>query len=223
MALSSAFVILMFPGTVCFALEQLNLLNCSSYKKSPESIINSENVIYFSDVNHSQSSDSCIQCPNFFTDYTVSNFSEEVVKYISGFVALRLKKSIKCEECVGSLTGSKENLMGSFLDFKNKGGLTYPSTDLVSICTLSEKILRQHQQGTNFKLNKLRMISEVVNEFCNKYINKNFIHTPHLHPFIKSVADAFLTLRIQYTCKSQTEQKLSLRPSYTKLIHFKGQ
>lgn len=100
----------------CIPLEQIHILNCSSASPS-ESCINVENIIYHNEIpigNYSGSNAvEPSQCPNFLTPYTLSNFSEEIVTYIAGFVALKLSKSLKCEDCVATLVGDKENLMGS--------------------------------------------------------------------------------------------------------------
>lgn len=79
--------------------------------------------------------------------YNFSNFTKEIIIYIAGFVAHKLSSTIHCETCLQSLCSSnKELLCNSLFAIKNrggyKGGLNYPSDDVICICMQTEKILK---------------------------------------------------------------------------------
>jgi len=83
----------------------------------------------------------------FFTNTTLSQYSEEVIIYIAGFVSRKLGNTLACEFCVGVLFGQKKNLMASLIKVKDRGGLAYPSDDVIKICTVCEKFFRREAFG----------------------------------------------------------------------------
>lgn len=208
----------------CISLEQLQILNCSSSKKTSEIIVDSETLINYDDIinNENPFINDHSQLQLFLTDYALSNFSEEVVKYIAGFVARKLSSSLKCAQCVSCLLGIKENLLGSFIDFTNRGGLTYPSNEVITICIIAEKMFR-HNQNDGERVNKLKLICELQKEYFFKWRNKTAVHAVHLSSFVKTVGNVYLNLRIKYACKSKLKRDTSNRNIFKKLILFKGQ
>jgi len=68
--------------------------------------------------------------------------------YIAGFVAHTLSSKIKCLVCYGALFGEKENFFHSKFTKKDKGGLTYPSDDVVSICIATVKFFKFYNKKT---------------------------------------------------------------------------
>lgn len=58
---------------------------------------------------------------------------KEVVIYISGFISHRLSTKIKCDICCNALFGNKNDFMTSLISVRDKGGLTYPSDDVILI------------------------------------------------------------------------------------------
>lgn len=77
-----------------------------------------------------------------WNQYVLSECSKEIIVYIAGFVSRRLQILIKCERCIQSLIGEKDNYLYSLISQKNRGGLTYPSEDLIKVCKISEHFLR---------------------------------------------------------------------------------
>lgn len=128
----------------CTPLNQIDILNCSSSKQNSKDQINnscsaSSNLLGTlkdnDDIDHDHDS--------FFANTTLSQYSEEVVTYIAGFMSRKLSKSLACEFCVGALFGLKENLMASLINIKDRGGLAYPSNDVIKICIVCEKIFKR--------------------------------------------------------------------------------
>jgi len=81
-----------------------------------------------------------------------SNFSKEATIYIAVFVVHKLSSTINCKTCVHSLwSNNEEELFNSLIHLKNRGGdrggLIYPSDDVIMICLQTEKILKSY----NFK------------------------------------------------------------------------
>lgn len=82
-----------------------------------------------------------------------SQMSMMVVSYVSGFVVRRITKKIKCDVCVqSSMSTSSEILYNSLIVKKdysktNKGYLTYPSDDVITLCCNAERFFRENMKN----------------------------------------------------------------------------
>lgn len=77
-------------------------------------------------------------------ELSLSEYTEQVFLYIAGFIARKLTRSLKRDEYVNLLHGSKEQPLQSIIEKKSKCGSTYPSSSLVKIVKFKEKILKQN-------------------------------------------------------------------------------
>uniref|UniRef100_A0A2S2NNN9 THAP domain-containing protein 9 n=2 Tax=Schizaphis graminum TaxID=13262 RepID=A0A2S2NNN9_SCHGA len=219
----------------CIPLEHIDILHYSS--SDPVKVINCsteyDNNIDVVDVDSFIHDHSYIVGQN---TYEFSEFSKEVIIYISGFVVHKLSSIIKCEICVSSLFSyNKQDFLNSLITLKNrggnKGGLTYPSDDVILICLQTEKILKSYNYQ-NKAINKLFIQTKVLSHFMNN--NSIFSSlknhstdstsslSDHLTHLIKSISLTYLSLKIKYSIKSHNETP-SLRMWYNKLTLFKGQ
>jgi hypothetical protein len=109
-------------------------------------------------------------------------------------------------------------------NIKSKGSLTYPSQDVINICKVSEKMFRIFQAIHRIKVNKQKVIIEVLRQFegGNIFINNNSFHK-HCFILVDAVINCYLVLRIKYNCITYSKQDVTIRNNCTKLIHFKGQ
>lgn len=114
----------------CIPLEDIHILNLSEKSKYVDKINNSlakyrmleelEKVTqqeYLNNDDHSYMND-----PGQLTEYV-----EEVIYYISGFVVKNLQKQIVCEDCLTALKGTKKV---SLTSFKDKGEYTLVMTSI---------------------------------------------------------------------------------------------
>lgn len=213
----------------CIPLEDVNILNVTSKTKAPEQIIN-ESIPNRSHVDYTDE----VLTNDFFNDHdyafnydTLSPYSIEVITYIAGFVSFKLGQKLQCELCLTQLYGDKEDFLDSLIYHKSRGGLKYPSIDVLSICVQSEKYLKM-ESIDNHKINKEAVCLKILNYFIHSSIFENMIYhdsTPlesHKVLLIKAVCNCFLTTRINYICKN-TVNADKIRNMYTKLILFKGQ
>jgi len=72
-----------------------------------------------------------------------NEYNSEVVTYIAGYVIKSIKNKIKCDMCLQSLE-SKENY-SLLLKIKNRGGLLLPSPEVITICKVAERVIRQYK------------------------------------------------------------------------------
>lgn len=209
----------------CIALEDIPILNCSSVT-DPVTAINNSNITLYREVELEP------EVFSFETDgfhlHNLSNFSKEVSLYIAGFVSHTLSSKIKCLVCNGALFGNKENFLHSFITKKDKGGLTYPSDDVVKICIVTEKFFKLYYEK---HLNKVVVITNVLKTFINNdqifssidyHKDQNGPLDNHIILLIKAIISTYCDIKINYNCRKQNET-VSLRTWYNKLTIFKGQ
>lgn len=215
----------------CVPIEQIKILNVHQPKKDAIDILNEENLVYNSNIELNFDNNLEDIEHNYYKQLSsISEYSEEVIKYIAGFVIKKIANKLKCEPCVGGLVGNKENFLNSFLSFKNRGGLLYPHEDVIKICIETEKIVRVESSAEK-KINKMKIINYILKKFIARPLfnhiedhNKNVLDD-HKMLLCKIIIDVFLTTRIKHVCKNLTvnSKDSSIRNFYTKLILFKGQ
>lgn len=218
----------------CVPLSQIDILNYPSSKQKPEDHINnncSSSLGFLEKTFGNDAKNINHDHDYFFTNTTLSQYSEEVVIYIAGFVSRKLGRSLACESCVGVLFGHKENLMASLINIKDRGNLAYPSDDVIKICIVCEKVYRREafRQQYLYEIKKDKLIQCIMAEFLYTTIFRKLQnHAPdnsplenHVNLLLKAIVENYLNLRIKYACNSISAIN-RIRSLYTKLIHFKG-
>ncbi|CAI6375743.1 unnamed protein product [Macrosiphum euphorbiae] len=225
----------------CILLEDIGILHYSS--SDPVNVLNNNTPGFNYDAiiqeENLRSINSFILDHDYIgshSDYSFSNFSKEVIIYISGFVVHKLTNVLKCDTCKDALCATdKECFLNSLITLKNRkgdnGGLIYPSNDVIDICFKTEKTLKQFNY-THKAVNKLKIQTEVLGHFL---FNSNVFEqlkthssetrnplTDHITLLIKSITSTYINLKINYNLKSHNETP-SIRMWYNKLTIFKGQ
>lgn len=211
----------------CMALEDIPVLNCSSVN-DPITAINNSKCILNSDIDLEP------EQYNFETDgfhlNNLSQFSKEVSLYIAGFVSHKLSTKIKCDICNGALFGNKDNFFYSIINMKDKGGLHYPSNDVIQICVATEKYFKTYYYDKK-QFNKMLIITNVLKSFINNdsifysikhHNDQNGPLDNHVVLLIKAIISVYSDIKINYLSRTQNET-LSLRTWYNKLTLFRGQ
>lgn len=70
--------------------------------------------------------------PNHLTEY-----ANDVVGHIAGYVERHLKKTIKCSECLNCLS-TRDVFYGRLTIIKSRGGLVHPQQSIYKICKIAE-------------------------------------------------------------------------------------
>jgi len=207
----------------CIPLENIDILhysssdpiktiNNSTNSHDTDSILSEENV---------QEVDSYINDHDYiYTQniYNFSNFSKEIIIYIAGFVVHKLSSTIKCDKCLKALcSNDKESFLNSLITLKNKegdkGGLNYPSDDVIIICLQTEKILKSLNYE-NRQIHTLFIQSKVLYHFYNSNIfssleshslESNSPLTDHVTLLIKSISSTYIKLKVNYNLKSHND------------------
>lgn len=170
-----------------------------------------------------------------------SPYTATVVTYIAGFVAKKLMQTIVCKTCANALyTTNPPDFDQRFilLKLKDKGGLTYPSKDLLKVTELSEKIFRRYMLGTGGKPTNRKNAKEIVllailSHTSNLPLFENIkdhmfdteVTDNHLHSLCKSIVNTYIQIRFHHEAKSFTStiRGPNIRNKLTKVIRFKNQ
>ena len=101
----------------------------------------------------------------------LSYYKEATLAYIGGFI---VGKSLSCEECSGALvTNNKTIDFLSLVKFKDRGGLIYPSADVLKILKVCEIVFQTNISGDNFKEPwqfKISFEKQSVTRYATQYI-----------------------------------------------------
>lgn len=160
---------------------------------------------------------------------------KQITGYISGWIARKLVKTIKCEICVDALYTNQKLWFHKLVTIRDMGGLCYASENLFTVCLKAELVIKSHlnDEGVHFasiedieKL-KCRILKTFIN--CNvfdsliehsKHQTPMFNHRVHL---IKTIIDKYTNVRLHSAHKNNPEiQKLSKRQKRNKLNLFEG-
>lgn len=148
----------------------------------------------------------------------------------------KLSNLLKCETCKLALVAlEKDSFLNFLISLKNrggdKGGLMYPSKDVISICFKTEHFLKlfNYKQKT---INRLEIQTKVLahylhssNLFMSLKTHTQETYSPladHCTLLIKSIATTYINLKINHMLKTQNETP-SIRQWFIKLTLFRGQ
>lgn len=230
-----------FNSGNCIPLEDIDILHYSS--TDPIKVLNNNSIGISSDAiideNNVENINSFIMDHDYIgnnSEYSISQFSKEIIIYIAGFVVYKLSNSLKCEECKRALAAVKKDcFLNSLITLKNKGGdkggLMYPSEDVIEICFKTEHFLKIY----NYKqkaINRLEIQTKVLADYLYsstlfKSLRSHSQETrsplsDHFTLLIKSIAITYINLKVNYILKTHNETP-SLRQWYNKLTLFRGQ
>ena len=126
----------------CISLEDVSILHVSSSTKQKQDDLSDQlEVDQLCDVL------SYIALIEKSETITLSPFAECIVTYIAGFVVFSFYKKLDCDSCLDMLEGdeTEESLL---ITIKTRGGLIYPSEDVVKLCEETGiRALFRHQKS----------------------------------------------------------------------------
>ena len=81
---------------------------------------------------------------HYLYTFNLSKLTVNIVVYISGWTSRKLRKTVKCTDCLVYLEDPDiDKSVTHLLRIKNKGGLVIPSRDVISVCLECEKLFRE--------------------------------------------------------------------------------
>ena len=93
---------------------------------------------------------------------TFSPYKDAIIAYVGGYIIRSLMKSISCPTCYQAAVTNKKNvdLDHIFISMKDRGGLLYPSRDVLKILKICETVFKGYVSGDNF-------LEPKIKEKCN--------------------------------------------------------
>lgn len=122
----------------------------------------------------------------------------DVLKYIGGYVVLKLmkiKKVASCENCVQLLRN--DPVESSLIKIKDRGGLVYPSKELFSVCEAVERIFRANNDKV-FAPGFVKCTVYEIMKTCGKYFacDSPSHDAEHKKLLIQLICEHFLKVRL---------------------------
>ena len=164
----------------------------------------------------------------------LSDFTENIIYYIAGFIVRNVMKNLDCSQCSEALTldctADEHDYVPApfslFLIRKNNGGLVEASYGVQKIITLCEKIFREKLKGTrkdDMRINsKEFLIRKMTNDILrargeslrtyfpsfaeHAHENDPVFEDDHLTQIVKNICEKYLFLRMQTYAKQYTRQ-----------------
>jgi hypothetical protein len=167
---------------------------------------------------------------------SLSQYVDDVVPYVGGFVVRSLKCAVKCDKCWNALLGAETTLFQELKSFNacSEHGLTKASKDVIILCKEAERQFRIHESGIlktqnpieHLTLATVRNLSTpVFRDLREEHFFDEIPDANHIYALIKIVIAKYLKIRIYYftTCVTENLFEERIRNVLTKRILFENQ
>ena len=169
---------------------------------------------------------------SFLTEGNLSKIQEDVLSYIAGFMCRKVHVQSKCKFCASLLVATVKD--GKSLDLikcKDRGGLYYPSDDLIKVCKLAENALQGEMVKENFISNEnilkklgVKVSTCVHTQHPNIFAAANH-EAMHKYDLVKTICRVYLSIRLKHIAREKNEniKRNKMRKKLSRLIIFKHQ
>lgn len=154
---------------------------------------------------------------------------DDIIAYISGAVVRIVRKKISCKKCLETLyLKNDEKSISTLQRLKCRGSLINASIDVITVCTMGEKLLRFE---SNFLQKNLieKLIIKTMYIIPQKIFDTNshiFDQSPlsdHRYQLIKLILNHYFQIRLHHEAKKIQGQNPRIRMRNNKLTLFYNQ
>ena len=175
----------------------------------------------------------------------MSPYIGSIIAYIGGYIVDKIEEKLSCSVCFEALLLRDDDILEYDDASKNRGGLTFPSNDVVRILKTCEQVFRCNVSGNDFsnpevkiKHNlKLKLRNKAMrdlpgniftcldeHDFSNEFGMAEDLHSTQL---TKKIIDYYFRIRLlrygQYVSQIKLKKgKEGMRQQSNKLILFNG-
>lgn len=159
----------------------------------------------------------------------LTEYVEDVVEYIGGWVIRKAMSRIGCFTCIGCLEQPNPSRATSLISLKDYGhALKCPSHDLMSLLLLCESLLRQSLPFTRILSNVLRRygkMGSLFHEAEHHFADMTHGVSSHYYSLVKFCAETYLNLRMHHMARLENDEhrRQSKRQLFNKLTLFAHQ
>ncbi len=139
----------------------------------------------------------------------LSEFSENVVGYISGYVGQKLFRTLTCGTCILNIFPGDDDVQKIkddciLLIEKDRGGLFLPSLFLLSACKLAEQFTRRHESNGLHKLSKSALVDRIVTSFTMNLSqlwrsDDECTECGHLNSLVRLITSEYVKVRLHHS------------------------
>jgi hypothetical protein len=155
----------------------------------------------------------------------VSEFAENILHYLAGWVAHKGLSTYSCSVCCGAMQDKTFQPPSShFLVLKDKA-LVYPSASVVQIVVLCEKLFRVQRSFYPILHQVLHQCgSSLFAPFADHFATQSFASNSHYYSLIHFIVEIFFNLRMHHHTKTENmKHKTSMRHTLNKRVLFANQ
>ena len=174
----------------------------------------------------------------------LSPYKEAILGYIGGYIVKKLSRKISCQTCYQAMISAGEKVPAHHLiTSKDRGGLLYPSEDVLKILKTCEIVFKGMVSGDNFQEPKINQKSNLNLKLRNMVLRtlpcrlfsdlecdfNNEIVAEDLHSFqvTKEVITWFMKIRLfrygqYFTQMTLKKGKSGVRQKLNKMVLFQG-
>jgi len=171
-------------------------------------------------------------------NWCLNEYAENVITYISGYVAKTVFKKINCFFCKQLLISSeiqKEIDTCKLLQRKNRNGLCQVSSDVIVICKIAEKTVRRNKDKLFTTKNILHiLICQSLHSLPSHIFNiSDIMHVTHISDktslfdhrsqMIRLILNTFFNLRLKHKTTTFDNSIQRIRMRNNKLTLFQNQ
>ena len=165
---------------------------------------------------------------------TLGQYNSDIVQYIAGYISRSISNKIDCHKCQSSLVEeiNCDKYNSILINRKNRGGLVYPSKDVINICTYIERLIQCviiSQKLSKYNITKIKIQALDASSDALLYlVYHSYISDEpgmnHRLILIKNIIDLFIKIRMHQVAKERNQIKVKrIRTKFTKLILFNNE
>lgn len=208
------------------ALDSTSVLHCSS--ASPKNLYKNVELDNCEELERICDEHNYYSLPRLFK---LSEYVEDVVAYIAGFVVRKVKMIVKCEECIGVI--ESDIVTSKLVQQKSFGYMSNASQFVIVVCRLGEQYLRYNKELFSKKsityiqkylmLQVLKNLPDTLHEAFSNHLFDEEPLSNHFIGLVKIVLDMFFKVRLHYETSKIQGNDDKIRHILTKTILFKNQ
>ena len=149
--------------------------------------------------------------------WTLSEYKEAAIAYITGFIVKKMKQRITCMPCSEALTS--EDSVHQFVTLKDRGGLQKPSPSITEVCQATERcflwLLKSNEGKTpRGKGTTASIVTQVLSDCSEKNLFPQLhshmfdmcVEANHVHVLVKMASAWYCKIRLNHIARRETEK-----------------
>lgn len=152
------------------------------------------------------------------SDYSMSEITDCIIYYVTGFICRKYLKKTKCERCREAFSTRYENVISGcqesqLVALKSLGGLIHPNLHLVRLYQKIENHFQNHLDSGN-------IYHEVLSELSEGLERLTFPCEEHMDTMVPSLIHYYLLVRMRQFSKLKNKEEKKQSRNKKKLQNY---